>query len=142
MKKRPPRRSSPVTGLIAAIPASVGIGAAVWLFLLLVFALALSRADDPGRFVIPAVLVLAAVSAFAAGFAAGRLSRAGAVAAGLLTGAALLCVVWLISLVLGRDETVSSTLLKVAVGADFLLFSFLGAMFGMPRLKRRAGKRL
>ena len=138
-KKKAERKTGKGKGassLGRAVPMGIGVGTAVWIVLLIAFSYFISRAGDPEGFIIPSVFVLASVSALAAGFTAGRIFRGSFLASGLLTGAALLLIVWAISLVCaGGGET--SPILKILICADFVLFSLIGARLSIPSGKHK-----
>ncbi len=121
-----------------ALPLGIGVGLAVWLGLLILSSYLLAGTEDPGTLILPAVFVLAAVSSLTAGFCVGKLSGSGALVSGLVTGGTLILLVTALSLLCRTDgETEMSLALKGLVCADFLLFSFTGALLCAPGGRKR-----
>ncbi len=137
MKKRKNSGKSP--SLVKSVLMGIGVGIIVWVMLLAGSSALISGFDEPEGFIIPAALVMVAVSAFTAGAVSSKLAGAGGLLAGLISGGALLMMVWAISLAISNDAGAVSLPLKLIVAFNFMFFSFLGTFAGRPstKVKRR-----
>lgn len=124
-----------------ALAIGLGTGLAVWAALLLGASAVIAGFDDPERYIMPAVFLLAATAAFTAGAVSGRLFGGGVLAPGLLSGGVLLLAVWALSLACaGGGDTMTSLPLKLVLCAEFLFFALIGARIAKPARKKVRGR--
>ena len=137
LKKRKNSGKSP--SFAKSILMGIGVGIIVWVMLLTGTSALICGFDEPENFVTPASLVMIAVSAFTSGAVSSKLAGKSGLFAGLISGGALLMMVWAISLAISNDVTAVSLPLKLIIAFNFLFFAFLGTFAGRPstKIKRR-----
>ncbi len=100
----------------------------LWLVLLLLFSALLSKSENPGKFISPIGFGCSAVSAFACGLFAGKMSKNPGILCGLICGGVFVIIMFVLSFAFA-DSTgniVYSTALLVCV----LACSVIGAKLG------------
>ncbi len=136
MKKKKIERNGKAS-FVKALLFGVVTGASVWMVLLVIAAFAISGRSEPENYIIPAVFVLAAVSAASAGIMAVKMSKSSVLLCGIASGGALVALVWVLSLAFSGSGGEESLLLKLLLCADFLVFAVLCAKLGASSPKKR-----
>lgn len=134
MKKKKSDRKN--TSFTKALITGTLAGLAVWIVLLIGTSFFIAGFDEPESFILPAVFLLAAVSAFISGSVSGKIT--GGMLSGITSGAALMIVVMAISVICAEKGSSVSMTLRLAVCAVFGVFAVVGAYFSArPKKQKR-----
>ncbi len=137
MKKKKPQGTPKTVSAVKAIFTGAVSGIIVWTVLLFIFAFFIAKLSQPENFIIPAVFVLAAVSALIAGIICTYILKKRSFLPGLACGGILLLLVFILSVACAKPDTDASIALKALLCADFVVFSLLGAKLAAPGTKSK-----
>lgn len=141
MKTKKNTNSPRAVSSVKAILTGAVSGIIVWTILLFLFAFFIAKLSEPENFIIPAVFVLAAVSALLSGIICTAMSGKRSFLPALICGGILLLLVFILSVACAKPDNNTSMALKALLCADFVVFSLLGAKFAMPSTKSKRKRR-
>ena len=139
-----------VNAMGSAIPkgilpcSAIGVAASVICVILLGFIMAaiIYRTSDPTSYIVPAAFSALYISSLIGGFFSSKLNGGSALLCGLLTGAMLLVVMFLISLPVSNDLSADLGIIEnISLRAAIMVCTILGAFIGVTKQRSKSKKR-
>lgn len=129
-------------GILLCSAIGVGISAIMALLLGFIMTSVIYKTADPASYIVPAAFSALYISALGGGFFASKLNGGSALLCGLLTGAMLLAIAFIISLSINNELSSGYGIIEnISLRAALIVCTVIGAFIGTTKQNPQSKKR-